>query len=189
MQRLREAIRELAEELALSGYSAPLAPETLTLRLKESLNAMDNGQAFLSGRVTFCNMVPMRSLPFQIICLLGMNDGMFPRQQHPVGFDEMAKQPRLGDRKRREDDLYLFLEAMLSARNALYLSWLGHSQQDGTERPPSLALSALADYLDAAFQIKGQPEKRPSQAQSVQHPFQPFSPKNYGRSPEGCGLA
>ena len=71
VQRLREAIHELAEELALSGYSAPLSPETLTLRLEESLNAMDNGQAFLSGRVTFCNMVPMRSLPFQIICLLG----------------------------------------------------------------------------------------------------------------------
>ena len=189
VQRLREAIHELSEELALSGYSAPLSPEALTLRLEESLNAMDNGQAFLSGRVTFCNMVPMRSLPFQIICLLGMNDGMFPRQQRPVGFDEMAKHPRLGDRKRREDDLYLFLEAMLSARKALYLSWLGHSQQDGTERPPSLALSALADYLDAAFQIKGQPEKRPSQAQSVQHPFQPFSPKNYGGAPEGCGLA
>ena len=60
--------------------------------------------------------MPMRSIPFKMVCLLGMNDGVYPRAVPPLGFDLMAEAPRRGDRSRREDDRYLFLEALLAAR-------------------------------------------------------------------------
>ena len=78
----------------------------------------------------------MRAIPFRHICLLGLNDGEYPRSKPPADFDLMALAPRPGDRSGRVDDLYLFLEALLSARTRLYLSWVGRSVVDNTERPP-----------------------------------------------------
>jgi hypothetical protein len=105
----------------------------------EELSAPAGGQPFLTGRVTFCNMVPMRSVPSRVICLLGMNDTDYPRRQETISFDRMAVNPMPGDRNRRHDDLYLFLEALLSARNVLYVSWIGRDQQDNSLRQPSVA--------------------------------------------------
>lgn len=176
---VRTAIQALAEEFELAAFEAMLSPQSIRLALEEKLNQTGSGQAFLSGRVTFCNMVPMRSLPFQIICLLGMNDGDFPRLQHPAGFDLVARHPRLGDRNRRDDDRYLFLEAILSARSRLFLSWTGRSQRDGTERPPSVVVSELCDYLDSSMQMAGQEETNISSHLLQTHPLQPFSTGNY----------
>ncbi len=176
---LRQTIRALAEEWALAETTDPIGTPVLRLRLEESLHGPDGGQAFLSGRVTFCNMVPMRSLPFRVICLLGMNDGDFPRQQRPLSFDRMAQQPRLGDRNRRSDDRYLFLEAILSARSRLFLSWIGRSQRDGSTNPPSAVISELCDYLDSGMQLAGNPEASLSAHLLSEHPLQPFSADNY----------
>ena len=177
--QLRGAIQALAEELELAAFDGLLSPESIRLYLEEKLSQADSGQAFLSGRVTFCNMVPMRSLPFQVICLLGMNDGDFPRLQHPVAFDQMAQHPRLGDRNRRDDDRYLFLEAIFSARSQLFLSWVGRSQRDGTVRPPSVVISELLDYLDSNVQVAGHENTSVSCHLLRCHPLQPFSAENY----------
>jgi exodeoxyribonuclease V gamma subunit len=93
-------------------------------------------------------MVPMRSVPFRVVCLLGMNDQDFPRCQHPVGFDLMASAPRLGDRNRRNDDRYLFLEALLSARDVLYLSWVGRNQRDDSIARLRSWSANCVDYLE-----------------------------------------
>ncbi|MEZ1441368.1 exodeoxyribonuclease V subunit gamma, partial [Pseudomonas shirazica] len=79
-------------------------------------------QRFLAGAVSFCTLMPMRAIPFRLVCLLGMNDGDYPRQQSPLDFDLMRNDYRPGDRSRREDDRYLLLEALLSAREQLYVS-------------------------------------------------------------------
>ena len=180
--QLRQSLQNLQEELELAGcahWQGLLSPEVIRLRLEESLGAAENGQAFLSGRVTFCNMVPMRSLPFAVICMLGMNDGDFPRLQHPVSFDQMAQHPRLGDRNRRDDDRYLFLEAIFSARTQLFISWIGRSQRDGSERPPSVVVSELCDYLDSTMQVGDDPRQKISAHVQREHPLQPFSAANY----------
>ncbi|WP_163103843.1 exodeoxyribonuclease V subunit gamma, partial [Acinetobacter baumannii] len=78
----------------------------------------------------FCTLMPMRAIPFRLVCLLGMNDGDYPRQQSPLDFDLMRNDYRPGDRSRREDDRYLLLEALLSAREQLYVSWVGRSIRD-----------------------------------------------------------
>lgn len=135
------------------------------------LGMLDDGglaQRFLAGSVNFATLMPMRAIPFRLVCILGLNDGDYPRSVAPVDFDLMSLpgQYRPGDRSRREDDRYLFLEALLSARDALYLSWVGRSVQDNTERPPSVLLGQLLDYLEGGWQ---QPPA------IIQHPLQPFS--------------
>ena len=87
---------------------------------------------FMAGGVTFCEMLPMRAVPFKVVCLLGMNDGAYPRPTAVPAFDLIAANPRLGDRSRRKDDRYLFLESILSARKCLYLSYVGQSVRDGS---------------------------------------------------------
>ncbi|WP_282108714.1 exodeoxyribonuclease V subunit gamma [Streptomyces sp. WAC00276] len=85
----------------------------------------------------------MRSIPFKVVCLPGMNDGVYPRQLAPLGFDPMSQKPKRGDRSRRDDDRYLFLEALISAQQKLYISHIGRSIQDNSERFPSVLVQEL----------------------------------------------
>ncbi|MBS3785557.1 MAG: exodeoxyribonuclease V subunit gamma, partial [Gammaproteobacteria bacterium] len=118
----------------------------LTIARDGWLNALKEegpAQRFLAGRVNICTLMPMRSIPFRVVCLLGMNDRDYPRTQAPLDFDLMAlsKKRRPGDRSRRDDDRYLFLEAILSAREHLHISWVGRSARDNTIQPPSVLVS------------------------------------------------
>ncbi|MCO5760647.1 MAG: exodeoxyribonuclease V subunit gamma, partial [Chromatiaceae bacterium] len=120
------------------------------------LSRLDEGglsQRFFAGAVTFATLMPMRAIPFRLICLLGMNDGDYPRQRPPLDFDLMGQDYRPGDRSRREDDRYLFLEALLSARERLYLSWVGRRITDNSPRPPSVLVGQLRDHLAAGWRL------------------------------------
>ena len=136
----------------------------------------DPGRQFMVGQVTFCSMLPMRSIPFKIVAVLGLNDGEFPRQRTPMGFDLMSMSEfRLGDRSRRGDDRYLFLEALISARQTLYLSYQGRNIKNNNEKQPSIVLKELMDYLATAYGwqlIDNSKDIR-------QLPMQPYSEKNY----------
>ncbi|REF26976.1 DNA helicase/exodeoxyribonuclease V gamma subunit [Xenorhabdus cabanillasii] len=103
-------------------------------------------QRFLAGSLNFCTLMPMRSIPFKVVCLLGMNDGIYPRTIPPLGFDLMTEKSQRGDRKRRDDDRYLFLEALMSAEACLYISYIGKSIRDDTECNPSVLVNELLDY-------------------------------------------
>ena len=121
-------------------------------------------QRFFGGGVQFGTLMPMRSIPFKVIALLGMNDGDYPRVQAPRDFDLMAQTWRAGDRSRREDDRYLFLEALLSARQRLYVSWQGHSASDNSARPPSVLVAQLLDHVNACWAPERKPQAQPLQA-------------------------
>ncbi|MRH77762.1 exodeoxyribonuclease V subunit gamma [Spiribacter sp. C176] len=144
----------------------------LTIARDSWLKALEEegpAQRFLAGRVNICTLMPMRSIPFRIVCLLGMNDRDYPRTQAPLDFDLMAisKKRRAGDRSRRDDDRYLFLEALLSAREHLHISWVGRSARDNTVQPPSVLVSQLQDHIDRGWKI--------DHPLIVDHPLQPFS--------------
>ena len=128
-------------------------------------------QRFRAGGVTFCTLMPMRAVPFEVVCLLGMNDGDYPRRASRSDFDLMGLtgQRRPGDRSRRDDDRQLMLEALLSARRVLYVSWVGRSVRDNSAQPPSVLVSQLRDYLESSWtgDVLG--------ALTTQHPLQPFS--------------
>jgi exodeoxyribonuclease V gamma subunit len=141
-------------------------------------------QRFLSGKVNFCTLMPMRAIPFRQICLLGMNDGDYPRNQKVNGFDLMSQrgQYRPGDRSRRQDDQYLFLEALLSAREQLYISWIGRSIRDDSTRPPSVLVGQLRDVVAQGWALG---DGRPLlEAITACHPLQPFSRKYVTKTQE-----
>ncbi|MBU2261061.1 MAG: exodeoxyribonuclease V subunit gamma, partial [Proteobacteria bacterium] len=148
-------IRRCLEKLGECGGKAyhREAVEFMVIKsyLTDALEKTGVPFGYLTGAVTFCAMVPMRSIPFPVVCLLGMNNAAYPRQESKVGFDLMAAKPRPGDRSRREDDRYLFLEALLSARKRFYISYVGQSGDDNTAVPPSVLVSELLDYLEQGF--------------------------------------
>ncbi|MDB5817776.1 MAG: exodeoxyribonuclease subunit gamma [Rhizobacter sp.] len=149
-------------------------PVPLAVLREAWLAAIDEptlGKRFLAGGVTFCTLMPMRAVPFEVVCLLGMNDGDYPRQTQRSDFDLMGLPGlrRPGDRSRRDDDRYLMLEALLSARRTLYVSWVGRSVRDNSEQPPSVLVAQLRDYLTAGWTGDVVAER------TTEHPLQPFS--------------
>src|SRR5699024_9556024 len=129
---IRDAIDAVAENARLAGFEEAVTLDVVREELQARLSEPGGGHRFLTGRVTFCAMMPMRSVPFRVVCLLGMNDADFPRREVPLGFDLMAPAPRKGDRSRRGEDRMLFLEALLSARDRLYISYVGRSVRDNS---------------------------------------------------------
>jgi exodeoxyribonuclease V gamma subunit len=179
---IRTALAELAERATRGGFHEALPLDTFVAELDLAFRDDVRSSGFLSQGVTFCALVPMRSIPFRVVCLLGMNDGSFPRVRRAPGFDRIAARPRRGDRSQRDDDRYLFLEALLSARDHFFVSYVGQSIHDNTEIPPSVVVSDLLDTLDESFRIARASE--PVRARIVvRHPLQPFSPRYFGADP------
>ncbi len=137
----------------------------------EAIETPGLNQRFRAGGVTFCTLMPMRAIPFEMVCLLGMNDGDYPRQSMRSDFDLMGLPgtSRPGDRSRRDDDRQLMLEALLSARRIFYVSWCGHSVRDNSEQAPSVLVSQLRDYLSSGWGRKVVADR------TTRHPLQPFS--------------
>ncbi len=174
VQILRGALADLTLRQEQSGFDGTLSAGVLKAHLEEALRQSGFASGFITGGVTFCAMLPMRSIPFRVVCLIGLDDAAYPRQATAPGFDLMRENPRPGDRSRRLDDRYLFLEAILSAREKLYISYTGQSIQDNSERPPSVVVSELLDYIAQGFEMPGAADIR--DAITVRHRLQAFSP-------------
>ena len=177
LQTLRRALAELTRRQEQSGFDGKIRAGVLKAHLEEALREPGFASGFITGGVTFCAMLPMRSIPFRVVCLIGLDDAAYPRQTATPGFDLMKEHPRPGDRSRRLDDRYLFLEALLSARDSLYISYTGQSIQDNSARPPSVVVSELLDYIDQGFEIPGTADIR--DAIVVKHRLQAFSPEYF----------
>ncbi|SQG00519.1 exodeoxyribonuclease V subunit gamma [Paucimonas lemoignei] len=191
LEQLRETWLQTCEAVGLQDELP------LTVVREAWLAGLDQGrlsQRFLAGSVNFCTLMPMRAIPFKLVCLLGMNDGDYPRAQPPLDFDLMGSDYRPGDRSRREDDRYLLLEALLSARDQLYISWVGRSIRDNSERPPSVLVGQLRDHLSAGWKLadavepmdskKRDPGQQLLHALTLEHPLQPFSAQYFHANTE-----
>jgi len=177
-------LRETLEKMLVHShqYTQQIDQDVFVSELQQNIQENGVGQRFLAGYVNFCTLMPMRSIPFKMVCLLGMNDSDYPRQSVPMGFDLMRLAPaKRGDRSRRLDDRYLFLEAVLSAREQLYFSYQGFSQKDNSPLAPSILLSELMEYCQQGFCLSGecgldveQTEKNLLAHITVKHKLQPF---------------
>ena len=175
-----KAIEERADSAEVID---PVPIHLFSQLLLDALDAPDLNRRFMSGGVTFATLMPMRAIPFKRIYLLGMQEGAYPRPQVRNDFDLMARSTlfRPGDRSRRDDDRYLFLEALLSAREALSISWVGRSAVDNSERPPSVLVAQLRDFIDAHWVCT---DKTVSVLDRLtdKHPLQPFARAYYDQN-------
>ena len=90
----------------------------------------------------------MRSIPHKVVCLLGLDDGSFPRHIERDGDDLTAQDPRVGDRDARSEDRQLLLDALLAAREHLVITYSGHDERSNQPRPPAVPVGELFDVVD-----------------------------------------
>ncbi|TEW54835.1 exodeoxyribonuclease V subunit gamma [Psychromonas sp. RZ22] len=154
--QIRQQMQMLTEQTEQAKFEQPLSLLILIEYLQTYLSSQSNSQRFLAGQVNFCTLMPMRSIPFKVVCLLGMNDGLYPRSLLPMGFDLMVGHRKRGDRSRRDEDRYLFLEAMLSAQSNFYVSYIGKDISDNSEKMPSVLVSELLNYIQQSFRLNNQ---------------------------------
>jgi exodeoxyribonuclease V gamma subunit len=181
LSALDQALTDWVRACGQAGFAEAVPLAVARSAWLEALKTPRLEQRFRAGGVTFCTLMPMRAIPFKAVCLLGMNDGDYPRRSPRADFDLMGLpgMSRPGDRSRRDDDRQLMLEALLSARQVLYVSWSGRSVRDNSEQPPSVLVSQLRDEIDLLWG-KGTAER-----QTTVHPLQAFS-RTYFE--EGSGL-
>jgi exodeoxyribonuclease V gamma subunit len=179
-----EAVREVEAAVATlcerMRQGAPLARVPIAV-VRSALEALLDDPArggVPSGAVTFSAMSSMRNLPYRVICAIGLDDGAYPATPRPLEFDLMAKAPRRGDRQRRDDDRNVFLDLVLSARERLYLSYVGRSIRDNSRLPPSVLIAELLDGLVPAIASDPLSDEALDAARRrlvVEHPLQAFS--------------
>jgi exodeoxyribonuclease V gamma subunit len=190
LDELRAAISACADAAARAGFEGEVP---LPIVRDAVLDAIEERRTrgWANAGVSFCALLPMRAIPARVVFVLGLSDGMFPRPSSGIDFDLLRARPRPGDRSRRDDDRYAFLEAILCARERLVLGYVGQSSQDDRDLPPSVVLAELLDLLGDAFYVPGTEERSPAARALavrsrllVRQPMQPFSPRNFGADPD-----
>lgn len=179
---IRGLLQGISAGAESAGFEEVIPFEAIREQVCDALGSSPAPQAFLAGGVTFCELVPLRAIPFKVIAIMGMSDTAFPRGGPALGFDLMARSPRAGDRSTRNDDRYLFLEALLSARDRLILTVPGRDVRDGSDLPPSIVVSELLDTVDASFVLNPGAAGSLREALIVRHPLQAFSPRYFETS-------
>ncbi|MCF6194208.1 MAG: exodeoxyribonuclease V subunit gamma, partial [Kangiellaceae bacterium] len=171
-QALLKSFDNIRNNALLTDFKQELSFVIFQKLLIENLQKITGTEKYLGHGITFCALVPMRSVPFKLVALMGMNDGEYPRQDKRHSFDLTASQPRRGDRSRRDEDRYLFLESILATRSRLMISFTGQSVHDNSTLPPSVLVNELLDTL--ATYTGEKPESF-----ICKHPLQAFSPRYF----------
>ncbi|WP_457576179.1 exodeoxyribonuclease V subunit gamma [Desulfomarina sp.] len=156
-------------------HNRPISGDVIAEWFSGVVRENRSSSGFLRGQLTFCSMLPMRSVPFRVICLLGLNEGDFPRMDHQPAFDLMADRFTVGDRSVRVDDRYQFLEAILAARSHLYLSYVGQSIRTNERIQPSVVVSELMELLESHYETGNM---------VTEHPLHPFSSRYFKKDGE-----
>lgn len=173
LNRLLREVRGLALIEKEAGFQRPIDFAALKYHLKKKL-ANPSAVGFVTGGITFCNFTAMAGIPSRVIWLLGMNYDAFPGQSLRLGFDLTMQKPKTGDPSRRDEERYLFLQTILSARDCLSISYIGQSHYDDTIIPPSATVSELLDYIDQAFTARVNAQNNAQDWMVTRHPRQPF---------------
>ena len=175
---LRAALAGLAEDAAAAGCDEALDWRCVRDFLSARLDEPERSHRFFSGGISICGMLPLRAVPFRVICLIGMNEDAFPRRDRLAALDRMTADGsrRRGDRANRDDDRYLFLQLLCATREVFYLSWIGEEQRDGSAREPSAVVAELLDIVATEYCAD---ELAARGALVTKHPLQAFSPRNF----------
>ncbi|WP_436697558.1 exodeoxyribonuclease V subunit gamma [Nocardioides sp. BYT-33-1] len=155
------------------GTDVPLRLADVRALLQARLAGRPTRANFRTGTLTVCTMVPMRSVPHRVVCLVGLDDGVFPRSSGVNGDDVLGRRPRVGERDLRGEDRQLLLDALLAAQERVIVTYTGAAEHTGQPRPPAVPLGELLDALDRTAAAPVRP------AVLVRHPLQGFDPRNH----------
>lgn len=166
--------RELARVAVDAGErgASPMRLTDIRAMLGDHLAGRPTRANFRAGSLTVCTMVPMRSVPHRVVCLLGLDDGVFPRQRTVDGDDVLARTPVTGERDVRSEDRQLLLDAIGAATEKVVITYTGADPHTGQSRPPAVPLGELLDALDRTTDAPVR------DAIVVHHPLQGFDLRN-----------
>ncbi|MCK6210145.1 exodeoxyribonuclease V subunit gamma [Georgenia sp. EYE_87] len=155
----------------------PLRLADVRALLANRLEGRPTRAGFRTGALTMCSMEPMRAVPHRVVCLLGVDDGVFPRGSSADGDNLLLRDPCLGERDRRSEDRQLFLDAVTAASDHLVVLYSGADERTGAARPPAVPVGELLDALDAAAETDhGRPVR---EHVLVHHPLQVVDERNF----------
>ena len=166
--------REFNDVCARAGSreSTVLRLPDLQALLGQHLAGRPTRANFRTGTLTVCTMVPMRSVPHRVVCLVGLDDTVFPRIGVVDGDDALARHPLTGERDVRSEDRQLLLDAIGAATETLVITYTGANDYTGQPRPPAVPLAELLDALDVTAETKVR------DVIVTHHPLQPFDARN-----------
>jgi exodeoxyribonuclease V gamma subunit len=180
--QLLRLLADVVEEASASGTSGQVSialPELRAL-LADRLRGRPTRANFRTGHLTICTLVPMRSVPHRVICVLGLDDGEFPRKTPRDGDDLILADPHVGDRDPRSEDRQMLLDALLAAEDHLIITYTGNDERTNIPRPPAVPVAELLDVVDDTVRAQTGPARTQV---VVRHPLQPFDRRNF--SPGG----
>jgi exodeoxyribonuclease V gamma subunit len=183
-----QAERELAQFANDAGdraHTLSLSLADVRALLADRLRGRPTRANFRTGELTMCSMVPMRSVPHRVICLLGLDDGRFPRTASVDGDDVLARHPRVGERDPRSEDRQLLLDAILAAQDHLVVLYTGADPRTNARRPPAVPVGEILDAADALAVTADGGAAREQVV--VHHPLQPFDARNFVTGSLGTG--
>ena len=175
---LQRVLDELVGEATVDGTvtTTPLALAEVRALLADRLQGRPTRANFRTGHLTVCTLHPMRSVPHRVVCLLGLDDGAFPRKAPRDGDDLMLDTPQLGERDPRTEDRQLLLDALLAATDRLIIAYTGNDERTNSPRPAAVPVGELLDVIDATARA----DHGLARTQVVvRHPLQPFDPRNF----------
>ena len=175
---LQRLLDDVVREATVAGVvnPTPLGPAEIRALLADRLRGRPTRANFRTGHLTICTLHPMRSVPHRVVCLLGLDDGSFPRQAPRDGDDLTLEHPHVGDRDPRSEDRQMLLDAVLAATDRLIVTYTGNDERTNTPRPPAVPVGELLDLVDETVRS---PDGRARDQILVRHPLQPFDPRNF----------
>jgi exonuclease V gamma subunit len=145
-------VRRLDDLAILDGLRSAEGPLPLALVrelvaacLQKTVGTL--GQHLTNG-VTIGSLDMLRALPFRIVYILGLGEGLFPGSDSRSSLDLRQHRTLPGDIRPPETNRFLFLEALLAAREKVYLLYDCRELQRDQELHPSSVINQLSRYLD-----------------------------------------
>lgn len=174
---LRDVLAEATtgDDVSASELSLPEIAALLDDRLRGQPTRAD----FRTGAVTMCTLHPMRAVPHRVVCLVGLDDGEFPRPTAADGDDLLRRLPLVGDREPRSEDRQLLLDAVLAATDTLIVTTTARDPRTNEARPPAVPVAELDAVIDRTAH-NGDVVRHA-------HPLQRFDTRAHGRAPVAGG--
>src|SRR4051812_28654072 len=178
---LQRILDDVVREATTDGqvHPAELAIPEIRALLADRLQGRPTRANFRTGNLTICTLVPMRSVPHRVVCLLGLDDAAFPRKAPRDGDDLTLADPHVGDRDPRTEDRQMLLDALLAAKDRLIITYTGNDERTNVSRPPAVPVGELLDVVDRTVRTESGANAR--DAILTRHPLQPFDPRNFTR--------
>ena len=165
---------EAGDGISTGGPELELAD--VRVLLADRLRGRPTRANFRTGHLTVCTLVPMRSVPHRVVCVLGLDDGEFPRRTRRDGDDLLLAEPHVGDRDPRAEDRQMLLDALMAATERLIITYSGDDERTNLRRPPAVPVGELLDIVDRTVSAE---HGSPRDQVVIHHPLQPFDPRNF----------